>query len=730
MNRPLTPENFAFKRSAIAMPDRMIRAFNGRGAVSIRDHTVTGVQFLQFTPFEQPDWQFNLEFRHIGTGCVIHDRADVVWNYHSRTGEGIHPLGMNFGESAGAADYDPLNTVPLRNLVVQESEWQPNRLHRTGTFHKRIANQWISFGIDSVVSTDAGRDEIHLELTIKNRGVDPLSLEIFAHQAVPNSKNLAVTGNDLANKVGASAIIAPVWQSPGGRQERFTHFMSAVASDLPAAEEGWTSEIQPGQSVTSNFLISLLPPDADVPSRHVATAARSVQTARTHTDERLEAAGELLPQVSSPVTGLEEFYNRCILTLLESTWTRSDWPTNPFYSAGTWLATLAWDVSFSVEALALLDRDGVRRTIRVFLEAGLSRHSYLMWDGSKGHHYAYTAFAGVRLIRNYIAVTGHMAFLSETLTNGETVVGAIKRVMDELHEEHVGAYGLIDFGMDANDFLENRTDGYQSQVAIASLMYADCLDWLISIGELQSKVIGSYASARRELLESINANMWDADAGWFANLMDDGTKELVWSYHLFDALDSTAITATQRKRLVSHIQPSVFLGSFGMYSIAKTDPLHWDLDDADWGGQYTGMPLSIAERLWRIGEPERAWEVLVRCIKWNEGFPYFPQEIYTDSLTTADVEQPLEIAVGAGVQAVVFGLFGIHPQADGDLVVEPVYHRMSVGSSLIGYRHGGVSYTVVLEPTQFRLLSDDGDDRSAEYGSAIVVASRVSGVCL
>lgn len=49
MNLPLTPGDFAFKRTAIAIPDRMIRAFNDRGAVSIRDHTVTGLQFLQFT---------------------------------------------------------------------------------------------------------------------------------------------------------------------------------------------------------------------------------------------------------------------------------------------------------------------------------------------------------------------------------------------------------------------------------------------------------------------------------------------------------------------------------------------------------------------------------------------------------------------------------------------------------------------------------------------------------
>lgn len=507
----------------------------------------------------------------------------MVWNYHSRTGEGIHPLGINFGESVGAADYDPLSDLPLRNLVAQESEWQPNQLHRTGTFHKRIASQWISFGIESVVSTDAGRDEIRLELTIKNRATDPLFLKILAYQSVPNSKDLAVVGNDLAMQVDASAIIAPVWQWPSGRQERFTHFMSAVSSDLPATEKGWALEIQPGQSVTSNYTISILPHDADVPSRHLPTVACSAQVARTHTGQRFESAGELLPQLSSPIAGLEEFYNRCILTLFESTWTKRDWPTNPFYSVGTWLAMLVWDVSFSVGTLALLDRYGARRTVHVFLEAGLSRHSYLMWDGSKGHHYAYTAFARVRLIRDCIAVTGHMAFLSGTLTDGETVVSEIKRVMDELREELFGANGLIDFGMNANDFLENRTNGYQGQVAIANLMYVDCLDWLISIVELQGKVIGSCVNAKHELLESINSHKWDADAGWFANLMDDGTKELVWSHQVFDALDSTAITATQHKRLVTHIQPGVFLGPFGMYSIAKTDLLHWDLDDADWG---------------------------------------------------------------------------------------------------------------------------------------------------
>ena len=96
-----------------------------------------------------------------------------------------------------------------------------------------------------------------------------------------------------------------------------------------------------------------------------------------------------------------------------------------------------------------------------------------------------------------------------------------------------------------------------------------------------------------------------------------------------------------------------------MYSISKRDETHWDLMDEDWGGggQYTGVPLRIAETLYRLGHGELAWNILSRCTRWTERYPYIPQDAFTDYPNDLDEEDmPLEIASGSGVQAILSGL--------------------------------------------------------------------------
>ena len=66
-------------RDSIAFPPAMVRAFSGRGAVSLRDRSVTGIQWLQFPPVELPQFRFDLRFTYLTTDCDITDDADVLW---------------------------------------------------------------------------------------------------------------------------------------------------------------------------------------------------------------------------------------------------------------------------------------------------------------------------------------------------------------------------------------------------------------------------------------------------------------------------------------------------------------------------------------------------------------------------------------------------------------------------------------------------------------------------
>ena len=153
----LSAEALVMARHAIALEDHMLRLFNGRGAFSVRDHTVTGLQAVQFTPFDQRHWHFHAALREISSGLLIDDAGADVWDYYARTGRGSHPLGLNAGSSPGASGYDPARGEVPYVFVLQDCTWQPNKVTRTGTFHKLFGSRWLSFGVTSVVQADGAK---------------------------------------------------------------------------------------------------------------------------------------------------------------------------------------------------------------------------------------------------------------------------------------------------------------------------------------------------------------------------------------------------------------------------------------------------------------------------------------------------------------------------------------------------------------------------------------------
>jgi hypothetical protein len=220
----------------------------------------------------------------------------------------------------------------------------------------------------------------------------------------------------------------------------------------------------------------------------------------------------------------------------------------------------------------------------------------------------------------------------------------------------------------------------------------------------------------------MSEKLWNKQLGWFHNLHSDGRQELVWTYHLFDLLDRGVLSSSQKKALISHISEGEFLGPYGMYSISKRDQIHWDFEDVDWGGggQYVGMPLRIAESLFRLGYYEPGWSILSRCKQWSSRYPYLPQEIFTDLLRSPEVvEMSLEISAGSGVQSILFGIFGLRPQVDGSLEILPSYNHSLGDAEMTGYKFRCHSYDVVMGPLEFKVYRDGELIRVNPYGKPV-----------
>jgi hypothetical protein len=165
-----------------------------------------------------------------------------------------------------------------------------------------------------------------------------------------------------------------------------------------------------------------------------------------------------------------------------------------------------------------------------------------------------------------------------------------------------------------------------------------------------------------------------------------------------------------------------------MYSIALSDDAHWEMQDCDWGGggQYPGQSLRIVESLFRLEEPERAWDLLSRCLLWVDRFPYFPQSIYTEELAMQGHERgwSLQISAGAGAQAIIHGVFGLMPQDDGSLAVRPHYHGSLGTTTLNGYRFRDHRYDLRMDAETFQVLRDGVLLATERHGGYVTITKQ------
>jgi hypothetical protein len=218
----------------------------------------------------------------------------------------------------------------------------------------------------------------------------------------------------------------------------------------------------------------------------------------------------------------------------------------------------------------------------------------------------------------------------------------------------------------------------------------------------------TYTAWAKLLEKSINENLWNEEAGWYDNLYPDGTKGTVWTYHLFDLLNSTAATPYQQQRMVSHLRENEFLGKFGLYSIARTDSVHWDRIDADWGGggQYAGMPGRISRNLFEIGFPVIGMDILKRVSQYINYFPHLPQNPRTDNPYADVTSMSNEIAAGAGFEAIVFGMLGVKEQENGTIEFNPNYFSEVGNCRLTGLKFRENSYDLIINDKDYSVYKN------------------------
>ena len=700
-----TAESLAMPRPQISLWDSELRLSNGRGSIAMRDWTVMGLKRLTFPPRLEPEYRFGLAFREQSTGTLILDNEDEYYD----------SLALN---------QDPRET-PI--MVSQDANWQPNLYTRNGTFHLYVKGELISFGVESRLSLSAEADEIYLEVEIENRMTRPLVLTVFPDQLAARYYR-----PDIADDKMKDLALLPVPPAGDLREPRFVFecdpdWQVVVTSDAaPADSDGWRLEIPAKGVRTTRFALLLQARNSPAPSGYyVADLATRVERGQMATRERFRWASEQMPAVSTANRQLDEFYRRSILTLLLCRLERPDYIVEPFYEAGGRSAgvSYSWDIYFTSETMALLDPNGLKGMLLAFFRLGILKNAALKWDGTGKHWYAEDPFAILRALRDYMRQTGDLSVLDH-VEGGTTVLEQLKAAGMELNHRFARPDGLLDTGAGTGKVLEIRTSGYEHVVAtlngLAVEYFLQIAEWC---RERKDPEAGQFQKWADRLQEVLNRILWNEAEGWFDNLYPDGSRHLVLSYNLFDLLEVPAIPLERRRRMISRIKEGEFLGPYGMYSIARSDRVHYDREDCDWGGggQYVAAPPRIAESLYRLGEGKVAWDILSRCTRWVEAFPYFPQTIYTDKLALQmhSVDWPLVFSGGSGAQAVLAGVFGMRPQMDGSLEISPAHNDTLGQARMTGYKFRGHTYDIEMDSAHFRVRRDGEKVGEARHGRSL-----------
>ena len=697
---PAAPEYYAMDREDIVFDDEQVLLVNYRGFISPRQYSVTQFTNVWFLPIGAPRYEFNLNFFDKGTGRIIEDDVPTKWKSWIDDGGSYDPLGSNFRPNSPSI------------MVTQDEKWQPNQYHRTATFHKEYNHKWVSFSAKSWTNVSFDDDEVFIKLVLTNRNSKDLNMTLIPNQVAETMECHFKKGSTKADSIDAYTF---------GSEMAHARVSSSITE---TSEKGFEISIAPGKTETYYFAVKFYEPQNGAPAITQSDIKERMQKADNKTREMLAWAYNKLPKFSSSNKQLEEYYYRCLLSVLMSRYENPNYISDVFWAVGTWPYTISWDNSYTSDLLAMLDPESLKGAILTNFEQVQLKKTYVGWNGAHWDMlYIQEPFALQIMIEAYIRHTGDYSIFDEKAA-GVSVWEWMQRWVTELQTNYTNDLGLIDVGYNTEKIIEIRTDGYNHAVPITNTLTIDLLytmaDWAKrrDEGKLQQK----YFKNAEKLKGLVNKYLWNEELGWFDNYYPDGTKGTIWTYHLFDLLGTDYLPGYQAYRLVSHLQEGEFLGKYGVYSIARRDTVHWDLIDSDWGGggQYAGMPGRISRNLYQKGFAGKGWDVLKRNIRYVDHFPYLPQNPRIDNPEQDRSSMPVQIAAGAGLEAIVFGTFGVKIEED-KLTIKPYNHEDIGEATLTDIPYKGRKFGVQLSRKTFSVYENDKLIATKFYGEKVIL---------
>ena len=443
--------------------------------------------------------------------------------------------------------------------------------------------------------------------------------------------------------------------------------------------------------------------------------------------QRVRDLYEKLPVLKSNNPTLVRFYNKSLVHLLMNRWDVPEFVLHPYYSTGSvnggCVCEYLYNFGENWEIFPLYDPEATRSHIKLFLASDMTEHfafeptTGVAW----GPWYMVNQEKIIGLIYYYVKNTGDTAFLNDTV-DGKTVLQ--HAILNAMHlDDPTKPVTLIDYGP-SNSHLELRRGIPYNHVMpdLNGRRYNNYI-FAAELADLAGKPEPMLRRRAEELRTVLKSRLWNKDTRWFDFEDGKGKKDTRYTVQMFKLFGSKVLDAEQEAGLLEHLNSEKeFLSEIGLHGMAKGD-LAYDSNDVDNGGpgSCTCFAPQIAERLYKAGHAAAAENILKRILWWGERTPYWGDSFRADKIGYNNAS-PLACTIdGATVaQCVIFGMFGVRAEPNGDIRINPQPPAFASQIKLKGLRLRGHVLDIEIDGGKYEVREKD-NRVDAPLGQSILV---------
>jgi hypothetical protein len=613
-------------------------------------------------------------------------------------------------------------TVP-----TQKYFWMPNQVRREGVV--------AGVEVGSTLTLIEGERALLLEIALRNTSREtkhvPLQIDISGGLDYATNWDFSKPTGEKACRMVEKENLVLLLNDTG-----------AIAIGLPPmSREGFVplreTRVTLAPNETASFWVAIAVGEAD----DVENIARRLlnnpaETARQACEEWAQRALDLigkLPRLAASDQRLEKFYDRSLLHLVLNQWRVPEFLLHPYYSTGSvnggCVCSYLWDFGEGWEIFPLADPAALREHIKAFLGINLTKHfAFNPISGAGwGPWYYINQEKIVFLIYYYVLLTDDEKFLHEKAGDKSIIEWVVFQALvgDRLEDDA----NLVDYGA-GNHHLELRRS-YRYDHVLPDMNARRIPVYLAAekLCELAGHDPQTDLRERAEKLKPlIHEKLWSEENRWWFHLDPDGGKQLRYTMQMFKLIAYGAISDEEEAALIGHINEREFLSEFGFHSLSKLDPAYDQVDfDNGGGGAYNSFPPQIAERLYKAGYPQVAEDILRRIVWWGERLPYWGDS-FAANVIEYRKDTPLQNTVGsiAAAQSIIFGMFGVSVDFDGNISLNPQPPSFSPSIALTNVQLRGRNFDIVVEGESYE-VREGGSTRRGEIGQALQLPARKEG---